>query len=236
MSMQKHSTTFGSQTIDYLLTYADRKTLGITVHPDLKITVKAPDSAVFEEIEKRIQKKSPWIIKQLDYFESFLPRTPERKYVSGETHRYLGKQYRLKVIESEDEQVKMKAGYIQVFLPYKFPQEVKRLLTKWYYNHAKNKLTERYEQAKTKFKKYDIEPESLRFMRMKTRWGSCSKRHSIVLNPELIKAPLRCIDYVIIHEMCHIRHHDHGKDFYQLLDIMMPDWKRWKDKLEKVMA
>jgi len=71
---------------------------------------------------------------------------------------------------------------------------------------------------------------------MKKRWGSLTPSNKLILNPELIKAPVKCIDYVIIHELCHIVNPNHGKEFYQLQKKMMPDWKRWKDKLESISA
>lgn len=227
---------YGSQRLDFIVVYSPRKTLAISVYPDLHIEVKAPESATEKDIKEKVRKKAPWIIRQLSYFESFLPRTPERKYVSGETHRYLGKQYQLKVILEDDESVKMQTGYIVVRGWDTSPTRVRQLLTRWYYNHAKRKIDERYQAILPSFKKYMSEPKEMRFKRMETRWGSCNVKQAIVLNPELIKAPVRCIDYVISHEFCHVKHHNHGVKFYQMLDIMMPDWQKWKQRLEESMV
>ncbi len=234
--MNQHAVKFGSQSIQFTLVFVDRKTLAISVHPDLSVSVKAPSQASLDDIKKKVLKKAPWIIKQLDFFESFLPRTPKRKYISGETHKYLGKQYRLKVIQANSNSVKMKAGYIRVRSRDMNSNSVKNLLSDWYYRHSKDKLTERYERMKDRFAKYEIHPERLLFRRMKRRWGSCSKNKAIVLNPELIKAPRTCIDYVITHEMCHVRHHNHSKQFFQMLEIIMPNWQKWKSKLEQSMV
>lgn len=230
------SVSYGSQQIDFEVGYSARKTLAISVFPDLRIEVKAPESAKPEQIQEKVKKKARWIIRQIDYFESFLPRTPERKYVSGETHRYLGKQYQLKVVLADDESVKLQTGSIVVNGYDTSSIRVRQLLTRWYYNHAKSKIEERYQAILPSFKKYGLEPKEIRFKRMETRWGSCNVKQAIVLNPELIKAPVRCIDYVIYHELCHVKHHNHGAKFYQMLDIMMPDWKKWKQRLEESMV
>lgn len=230
------SVTYGSQQLDFEVGFSDRKTIAISVYPDLHIEVKAPVEAKETEIKQRVKKKAPWILRQIDYFESFLPRTPERKYISGETHKYLGKQYQLKVELADNESVKMRPGFIVVKGWDTSPIRVRQLLARWYYKHAQKKIDERYKVILPSFKKYGLEPKEIRFKRMETRWGSCNVKQAIILNPELIKAPVRCIDYVITHELCHIKHHNHGTKFYQMLDIMMPDWQKWKQRLEESMV
>lgn len=230
------SVQFGSQLLEFDVSLSPRKTLSISVYPDLRIEVKAPQVAKPEEIKAKVKKKAAWIIRQIDYFESFLPRTPARNYVSGETHKYLGKQYQLKVVLAHDESVKLQTGQIVVQSYDTSSIRVRQLLTRWYYNHAKSKIDERYQAILPNFKKYGLEAREIRFKRMETRWGSCNVKQAIVLNPELIKAPIRCIDYVIAHELCHLKHHNHGAKFYQMLDIMMPDWQKWKQRLEESMV
>ena len=87
-----------------------------------------------------------------------------------------------------------------------------------------------------KFKKYKVEPSSIVIRDMPTRWGSCTAKGKIILNPELIKAPKGCIEYVIIHELCHLIHHDHTQKFLDLQTKEMPYWEKWKIKLEKLLA
>ena len=105
----------------------------------------------------------------------------------------------------------------------------------WYKNHAEKRFERGLNQALSLFLKYDIGSPPLVIQRMAKRWGSCTPKGKIILNPEIIKAPSRCIDYVVIHELCHLVHHHHGKQFYELQTKVMPDWKRWKDKLERIM-
>src|SRR5690348_1621042 len=98
---------FGSQTIPYELQFMQRKTLSISVHPDLSVVVKAPQETKLEDVEKKVHKRSRWILNQQRRFEIYLPDVPPRKYISGESHRFLGRQYRLKVIKDETEQIKL---------------------------------------------------------------------------------------------------------------------------------
>lgn len=227
---------FGSQKLDFEVTYSPRKSLAISVYPDFTIQVIAPEHASNNDVIDRVNRRAKWIIKQLDYFESFLPRTPARQYISGESHKYLGKQYRLKVVKSDVESVKLQAGYIVVNTWDTLSLRVKHLLTRWYFKNANRKINDRYQAILPRFKKYGLEAKMLKFKRMESRWGSCNVNQAIVLNPELIKAPVSCIDYVITHELCHIKHINHGKKFYQMLDVMMPDWEKRKQQLEECMV
>jgi hypothetical protein len=225
---------FGSMQIDFQLEYSARKTLGITVTPELDVLVKAPLDATIEKVREKLRKKAPWIIKQQSFFLSFQPKTPPRRYVAGETHLYLGRQYRLLIVSGEKESVKLKGGFLEVTT---FDKErVKQLVTDWYLQNAKAKLEKLAKPLIEKFRKYDVEPSSIVFRNMPTRWGSCTPRGKIILNPELIKAPRGCIEYVIVHELCHLIHRDHTQKFIDLQTREMPDWSKWKTRLEVLLA
>lgn len=225
---------FGSRKIEYQLTYSSRKSLGITVTPDLKVLIKAPVGAQIDKIKERLRKKAPWIIKQQSYFISFHPKQPARKYIGGETHLYLGRQYRLKIEICKIEGVKLKGQFIIVQTPDK--SRVKHLLKEWYLSHAKARCAVIAQPLIERFKKHHVQPSSIIMKDMATRWGSCTAKGKIILNPELIKAPKGCIEYVIIHELCHLVHHDHTKRFFELQSKEMPDWEKWKMKLEVLLA
>lgn len=225
---------FGSKQIDFRLEYSNRKSLGITVTPDLKVLVKVPIDTSLEKVKEKLRKKAPWIIRQQSFFLSFHPKTPTRKFIGGETHLYLGRQYRLKILQSKIETVKIKAQFIEVSTINK--AKVKQLVKNWYLLNAKTKLHEISQPLIDKFKKYKVKPSSIVLREMTTRWGSCTPKGKIILNPELIKAPKGCIEYVIIHELCHLIHHDHTHKFIDLQTKEMPDWEKWKSKLEKLLA
>lgn len=228
------SIQFGSKQINFHLEYSNRKSLGITVKPDLSILVKAPIDTSLEKIKEKLRKKAPWIIRQQSFFLYFHPKTPARKFISGETHLYLGRQYRLKVIQNNLESVKLKGKYIEAVAIDK--TRVKQLVDDWYLQNARSKFRIIAQPLIDNFKKYNIEPSSIVLRNMPTRWGSCTPRGKIILNPELIKAPKGCIEYVIIHELCHLVHHDHTQKFIDLQTKEMKDWEKWKMKLEKLLA
>jgi predicted metal-dependent hydrolase len=233
---------YGSKRIDFRLEYSDRRTLGITVTPDLEVLVKAPVDTAVDIIKERLRKKAPWIIRQLSFFLSFQPRLTDRKFVGGETHLYLGKQYRLRVISYElgvisDEGVKLKGKFLEVYT--RDNSKVKDLVEAWYLDKAKVRFHEIAEPLFNSFaSKHNLSLNTyhLSLRQMPTRWGSCTAKGRIILNPELIKAPKACIEYVIVHELCHLIHHDHTQKFLDLQTCEMPEWEKWKNKLERLLA
>ena len=168
------------------------------------------------------------------FFLGFYPKMPERKYVSGETHLYLGRQYQLKVTIGNKPEVKYKGRYIEVVT--KDKAKTSGLLNQWYRERAKAKFIEIAEPIIERFRKYNVEPKQIYIQEMPTRWGSCTEKGKVILNPELIKAPKPCIEYVITHELCHLVHHNHTQRFIDLQTREMPDWEKWKSKLENLLA
>lgn len=225
---------YGSKTIKYDLEYKDRKTLGITVTPEMRVLVKAPEFTSVEKVREKVKIRAPWILNQQSYFLSFHPRITKRKYISGETHFYLGRQYLLKVQEENFNEVKYLGGSIEIKAKNK--KDAGKLLNSWYRNRAHIKFPEIAAPLIEKFKKYGVEPKGVFLQEMPTRWGSCTPKGKIILNPELIKAPKPCIEYVITHELCHLIERNHTKAFFELQSKEMPDWKKWKDKLENLLA
>jgi len=225
---------FGSKKIDFRLEYSDRKSLGIKVTPDMDVLIKSPLNTPLDKIKEKLRKKAPWIIKQQSFFLSFHPKTPARKYISGETQLYLGRHYRLKVEISNFESVKINGKFIVVNATDR--ARVKQLLMDWYMQLAKTKFHAIAKPLIDKLKSSKVVPSSIILREMPTRWGSCTAKGKIILNPELIKAPKGCIEYVIIHELCHLKHHDHTQRFIDLQTKEMPDWEKWKMKLERLLA
>lgn len=232
-----HSVLFGDTEISFSLNYVDRKTLAIHVYPDGKVGVDAPMLTDIDKVYGKVKKRAAWILKQQRQFESYPAPLSERRYVSGETHRYLGRQYRLKIIEGADEAVKLTRGKLQVET--RCPQDclrVRRLLQAWYRSKALMVFTERYAQCVQQVEQLGIVHDKgfhLRFMAK--RWGSCTGQGTIALNPELIAAPKDCIDYVIIHELCHLKEHNHGPAFYRLLTKSLKDWELRKKRLNEMV-
>lgn len=228
-----HQVKYGSRIIHFEVVRAARKTLQIEVYPDAKVLVKTPEDTCIDEIERRIQRRGRWICKQLDFFQQFEPRTPQRKYLGGETHLYLGRQYRLKILQAEQCSVKLIRGYFQVSIKGgQSPQVIKHLLDQWYAEKASSRFQNSFERCWPKFERMGLSKPKLSIRHMKTRWGSLSSSGRLTLNIDLIRAPNECLDYVVIHELCHLKHHNHSPAFYELLEATMPDWKKRKHKLE----
>jgi predicted metal-dependent hydrolase len=227
----EYSINFGSRKIEYYILYSKRKTLGITVNPNMEIVVKAPENSSLELIESKVRKRAAWIIKQQNFFLSFHPKPKDKKFVTGESHFYLGRQYRIEVIDGKKNEVSYKGRYIQITSNNK--TSVEKLLNDWYRIKAKEIFQDIANPLIEKFKKYGVEPSGIFIQDMKTRWGSCTPKGKIILNPELIKTPKGCIEYVIIHELCHLVHHGHNQKFFDLQAKECPLWERWKKKLEQ---
>jgi predicted metal-dependent hydrolase len=230
------SIAYSVHSLDYQIHFAARKTLAITVYPDCSIKIVAPNGTRREEVEARLRKRARWVLRQLMRFQQFRPRSPKRRYVGGETHLYLGRQYRLKLIKETPEGVKLKGPFLIVSLPNpRNSQQVKRLVCDWYREKGKSRLTERFRAITPRFIRLGRTPPAPILRSMPRRWGSFSRGGRILLNPDLIRAPVACIDYVITHEMIHLIHPNHGPDFYDLFETLMPDWRARKQRLERVM-
>lgn len=229
------SIEFGSVSFDAKVIVKARKTLTIQVHPDGEIYVSAPDFLTRGEIASAIKRKAPWIIKQQNQFALSKPQTPPRKYVSGETHLYLGRQYRLKISHSETDYVKVYKGWMHVGTPNPNSIKIEKLVKQWYRIKANQIFDNIVDDILPKFSKYKIEKPQILIRTMRKRWGSCGYNGKITLNTELVKAPKGSIEYVITHEICHLIFLNHNKEFYHLQSKMMPDWMVWKKRLEKCL-
>jgi len=235
MNERTYHVQYGDTTIEYILAYAPRKTLAISVEPDLQVKVTAPTDTELTTVESRVRQRAPWILRQQRELEQYLPTTPPRQYISGETHRYLGRQYRLKVAEAEEETVKLTRGYLHVWTPDKTDTaHVWQLLEGWYHTQAQRVFRERLAAMLPRFQHLGIAQPALAIKSLRARWGSCTTAGAISLNLKLMQVPKSCIDYVIIHELCHLVEHNHSRRFYALLDRVMPDWRERRRRLNEV--
>ncbi len=231
--MTKDSILYGSTCIEYSIDFAPRKTLGIRVEPDGSVWLKAPENATLEEIRQKVHRKAPWILRQWRYFESFGIPTTERQYISGESHLYLGRQYMLRIRESDCNAVHYQNNILEIECRNK--KDAKKVLQQWYRERSEIKFAEYAKPIVEHFSVYSVKPQSISVRKMEKRWGNCTKDGYIYLNPRLICAPRGCVEYVITHEMCHLIHRNHSKEFYALLSKEMPQWEKWKTKLERMM-
>ena len=229
---------FGTRQIPYRLHRADRKRLRIVVSPDLTVDVFVPENIDDEQAQTAIQKKAPWIVRALDELESYHPLPTPKRYVSGETFIYLGRQYRLKVAEiAEDEKrhAKLLGRFLWVWVKDKTHTEsIKRTVNDWYRTRAHETFGRYIEKCYAIASRHGVPEPLLTVRAMCKRWGSCSASGRITLNVNLVQTPVHCIEYVIMHELCHLKHHDHSRKFYSLLTRCQPDWRKRKETLDHI--
>ncbi|WP_300385135.1 SprT family zinc-dependent metalloprotease [Clostridium sp.] len=208
------------------------KNVTLKVKRDGSIHLTVPEAATDDYIERIMTNKQEWIESQIKHFNENYEQPKEKEMVSGESFKYLGKNYRLKVIESPEEGVRLYRGYIEIHVKDKNNTAKKQeLLKKWYMEKAKKKFTELVNEYKAVVK---ADVNNIRVITMQTRWGSCNvERRNINLNLELIKKPRYCIEYVILHELAHLKFPNHSKQFWEYMSVHMPNWEWRKNKLEE---
>lgn len=232
-----NSFMYGKSSIQYELIIEQRRTFQVAVYPDSSVVVKAPLKANAAEIEEKLRKKAHWILKQQTYFRQFAPLTPPRSFINGETHLYLGRQYRLAVFKGDEDMIKLSEGKLHVSCNKDFsPARVSLMMEKWYKERAKIIYAERFEICWEGFDRSDLPKPQIMIRKLKSRWGSLSQKGRLTLNANLIKAPKACIDYVITHELCHLIYPNHDAKFYRLLEKIMPDWAKLKNRLEQILS
>ncbi|HNO77608.1 MAG TPA: SprT family zinc-dependent metalloprotease [Phycisphaerae bacterium] len=216
------------------LEFKDRERLSISVHPDGSVTARAPLSRTLGEVLAHLNRRRAWIAKQRRHFMKYQPLPSGKRHVSGETHLYLGRQYRLRVSLGERAPVRLVGRYFEVQVPSsKQPQVIAAAMGQWYQSHAESIFEGRMQRCMKSALALRLQMDvKLRVRIMARRWGSCSKAGMITLNTDLVKAPIHCIDYVIMHELCHLRVHDHSPAFFRLLGRCMPDWRLRKERLD----
>ena len=243
--LEQSCLSYGSETIHYDVVRknsalnprhkATKQQVVIKVHSDRRVVATAPEHASKEAIQEAVNKRAKWIWKHMTAFSSLKEHVLPRQYVSGESQFYLGRRYMLKVIiEATDApSVKLLRGKLVVLLSGSNSDSsaVKALIDKWYVNRAKIIFNERLQLMLVKATWVTKEPH-FKVMSMKKQWGSCSAKGNLVLNPHLVKASKEAIDYVILHELCHIAEHNHSDRFWRLLTEVMPNWKQIKSTLD----
>lgn len=224
--------SYGNYSYEYELIRQDRKSLALTVRPDLGIVLKCPTKAEDERIEQFLKKKWFWMNKQLSFFKKVHRKRYVREYVSGESFLYLGRQYKLLVKRASEDRVRLMRGVLEIYTTrtVRDGKYNKKLLDNWFKVRYQEVFQERFEEMKQRFD-YTSMPE-LSVRSMAKRWGSFLNKEKILLNPKLIHTSKDCIDYVIVHELCHMKYKNHSKQFWKFLDEKYPKWEKVKEKLE----
>lgn len=232
---KKLSIIYGGEVVDFEVLESPSRTekILIKVYADCRVVVSAPLNADDKTIIEAVKQRSRWIYKQLREFREQSRFITPRQYKSGESHFYLGKQYQLKVIhdDTKPKGVKLLRGRLEVNTLDTDIESIKSHLNEWYRSRAKVIFEVRLQCILEQALWVETQPD-IRLMTMRTQWGNCSPSGVLTLNPHLVKAPTICIDYVILHELCHLVEHNHSDRFYQLLTQVMPDWAKIKNQLD----
>lgn len=226
---------YGDDVVRYTVrTNEIRESNRVSIHVETngRVFVDAPRQASAADIRKALTKRIAWISKHVRAAEVRMAQGTPREYVSGETVYYRGRKYRLKVVKAEAEPgVSIRGAYLQVKSKSASALEVRSLMNAWYRSKARIVLGERLADMCDSLRWVKTAP-AVSYRKLKVQWGSCSPMGRITLNVALIKAPSQCIDYVLLHELCHLKHHNHGKKFYRLLSSHMPEWLGVKARLD----
>jgi hypothetical protein len=232
--MHKGQQIYQIQNIEFRIVYSRRRTLGISVLPDSSVVVRAPYRASLKTISRIIQEKAAWIIKHRDNYREKENKKLNSSFVTGEKQLFRGQECLLQILQSKKAFIIFKENTIEVGVDKpEDKQAIKRLLYKGYKTEAAKIFPEMLSVLLKIHENQNFKPTGLIIRSMKSRWGSCSKKGIITLSTELIKLPDIYINYVIVHELCHLNHHNHGKEYYELLSELFPEWKRVRKDLRE---
>ena len=207
-----------------------KKTASIKIEQGV-VQVIVPQNLPQKEIDDLLKQKSDWIRQKLIIQQS-VPVSKPKEFVSGESFSYLGRNYRLKVLTGDLQPVKLKQGYLQVTVPMEQKSDqalIRKLLQDWYLDRASDKL----EQKSIKYsEQMGVQPTKIKVKEYKSRWGSCNSRGEISYNWKIIMTPHRIVDYLVVHELSHLIHHNHSKQYWNQVRSIVPDYQDRRDWLK----
>jgi predicted metal-dependent hydrolase len=230
-----NSIKFGNQVLNYTLSRSNRrKTLSMSVNQS-GLSIIAPSNTPIEIIESTIIKKAAWILKQFKDFDEMANRIHVRSFLSGEKLPYMGRQYRLKIekLDIKKPVLRFYQGRFIAELPNDITDDQLRdtvypLYVEWIKSRA-------LEFTKVRIKKFilklQVEPKTIAIRGQEQRWGSCTPKGEILLNWRIFLAPTSIIDYVLAHEMAHLKHMNHSREYWETLRMLLPDFEQRKEWL-----
>lgn len=222
------------QIIEYVLTRKSVKNINLRIKTDGTVLVSANAAVPAKYIDKLIKEKQFFIIKAQNKFKEKKPvKISSRQYINGESYHILGEERRLKLLAGTKEEVFYKEGIL--FLIVKDTDDFARkeqLIQQWMKLSQRDTFEEICQKIYPLVQSYGVTYPEIKIRSMTSRWGSCRpQKNSITLNSRLIEVPYCCIEYVVLHEFAHFIHPNHSKQFYDFVEMLMPDWKQRKEKL-----
>jgi hypothetical protein len=232
--MLKTQVTGNVNDIEFKVIFSGRRTLGISVLPDSSVIVRVPHWTSEKTINRIVREKASWIIKHRDNYRIQDNKKLNRIYTNGERYFFRGIESVLKIERSKKSFVRFHDGAIELGLDKSDDAAaIKKLLYRGYKDEALVILPMIFIRVIERYENQMFKPTGLVIRTMKRRWGSCSNKGKITLSTELIKLPDLYIEYVILHELCHLRHHNHGSGYYKLLSELFPKWRSVRKELRR---
>ena len=232
--LETSAITWGDTRLPYAIRRSARrkKTVAVTVDPSGDVLLVAPEHFSASRLDAVVRRKAAWIVRRRRHVQSHDPPPSPREFVSGESIQYLGRHYRLKVHPNEAGEAKLRGGWLHVPAPAGAQQtaHVRAALVSWFRRHAAERLPERVEAWRSRA---GVAKPRVVIADQQKRWGSCDRGGTIRLNWRIIQAPMRLVDYVVVHELVHLRHRGHGRDYWQALGRVMPDYERRREDLRQ---
>lgn len=226
---------YGDQRIPYQVAFDDNRSTRVAIHvnPDGSVSVDAPYGFDDTAIRNAVQKRARWVANHVKDANQRYAHVRPRDYVSGEQVLYLGRRYMLRVIpvEQKPSAVRLRGNRLEVESRSGEAGDIKARMRAWYRVKGQDYFARRLDALSKSLPWVSAVP-SFRLVEMQRQWGSCSSSGEIIINPHLIKAPRPCIDYVLIHELAHLKHHDHGPAFWGLIDAHAGEWRKSKHHLD----
>ncbi len=229
--MMRLSYDYGTEKLEFEVIFRKRKTMSIEVEAPKVITVILPEGKTEEEILETVKKKSKWIVQKLFEIREIEYRKSNKEYVNGEAFNYLGRNYSLQIVLDEQAtfpEMKLSRGKFLVTSYTKEQSSIKKAIENWYRDMAMEKIEEKIKYYQAEF---PCKPKKVMIKDQLKRWGSCTKDQQLFFNWRCIMAPSPVLDYIVVHEMCHMVYMNHSKDFWQLLKRVLPDYEQRKDLL-----
>ena len=219
----------------YKIIFSRRRTISISVSPDKGVTVRAPLRTPEKTVEKFVTSRSEWVMKHLENYSNHTRLNG--KISDGEKVLFRGKEYIIRLLNADYGTVTLSDNDIFVSAPVdKIPSAAELILKKWFINEAARMIPDKLREMITKHGSHRFNPSMVTIRTMKRRWGSCSSKGRITINSELVKIDDIFTEYVILHELCHLKHHNHGTDYYKLLSEVFPEWKKVRKELRKYLS
>jgi len=225
--------------LDYEIVYSKRRRkAAIVVRPDLKVEFRAPYGLSREAIREMVKKKAGWVQEKLDWFEVNRLPGQEKQYTDGEKYLYLGREYPLKILPGtgiKKPLASLNEAELIVLIPEAVPEELRSLLVKkavWnFYQDCAQSDVDRLLKAYSE--KLKIDPPTVKVKYQKKRWGSCSADNVLRINFQLMMAPSEQLEYVVVHELCHVKEKNHSAMFWKLVEELMPGYDVHRKNLKK---